>query len=123
MSFAFIYAEQLLYRGYGLPLWRPEPTKFGEVHLGDVGFVEDGRFYRLFNATRPADDQLNERGVPEGFIMLTINDSLHRHTDEQYLPPGPICTTSTTWTKVDVGASGSACAVHLSRSGRLLIRP
>ncbi|GJE91470.1 hypothetical protein PsYK624_076200 [Phanerochaete sordida] len=114
MPYAYTYAEQLLSRGYGLPLWRPEPTKFGEVQLGDVGFVEDGRFYRLFNVTRPADDPLNRFGVPEGFETLQINEELHRHVEEQYLPPGPVCTTSTTWRKVEVEASAQAPQAQVS---------
>lgn len=108
MSLASIYAKQLLSRGYGLPLWRPEPTKFGEVHMGDVGFVEDGHFYRLFNVTRSRDHPLNKWGVPDDFVMLKVDEDLHHHTEEQYLPPGPICTTSTTWDKVEVEAVGTA---------------
>lgn len=107
MSFAYIYTEQLLSRGYGLPLWRPEPTKFGEVHNGDVGFVEDGRFYRLFNVMSSPDHPLNKWGVPDDFVKLKVNEDLHFHTEEHYLPPGPICITSTTWKKVEVEATGS----------------
>ncbi|EKM53487.1 uncharacterized protein PHACADRAFT_98445, partial [Phanerochaete carnosa HHB-10118-sp] len=76
----------------------------------------DGCLYRLFNATRPVDHFLNRLGVPDDFTMLNINNDLHRHTEEQYLQPGPVCTTSTTWTKVDMGASGSAPQVGVDLS-------
>lgn len=43
-----VYAEQLVGRGYGLPLWHPEPTRYGtepcEVEIGDVGYISEGRF-------------------------------------------------------------------------------
>ena len=51
-----IYAEQLFPLGHGHALWEPEPTRFGAVQIGDVGYLRDGAFYRLFNALRPADE-------------------------------------------------------------------
>ncbi|KAF9806321.1 hypothetical protein IEO21_08727 [Rhodonia placenta] len=62
-----VYASQLFRCGEGLPLWSPEPTKHGEVLVGDVGYMRHGAFYRLFNATKAADDPINkEYGVPNG---------------------------------------------------------
>lgn len=108
MSAATTYAEQLVGRGYGLPLWHPEPTKFGEVQIGDVGYVDDGCFYRLFNAIRPASDPLNKWGVPENFVELVVNADFALHTEENYLQPGPVCTTSTAWKKTGAGVSATA---------------
>lgn len=99
------YAEQLVSRGYGLPLWYPEPSKFGEVEIGDVGFVDDGSFIRLFNALHPADHPMNARGVPEQFSILAVNGDELLHTNDQYLPPGPVCTATTTFTKTSGGLS------------------
>ncbi|CCM03868.1 uncharacterized protein FIBRA_06019 [Fibroporia radiculosa] len=65
-----VYAEQLSRIGYGYPLWDPEPTEYGEVIIGDVGFVSEGAFYRLFNATRPADDTSQKLRVPDGYRPL-----------------------------------------------------
>lgn len=68
---AQVYARELRSHNYGEPLWQPEPSQYGEVLIGDVGFIEDGRFYRLFNAALPADDPVNaEFGVPDGFSTL-----------------------------------------------------
>ena len=35
------------------------------VQVGDVGFIREGRFHRLFSALLPADDPSQELGVPE----------------------------------------------------------
>ncbi|OCH85788.1 hypothetical protein OBBRIDRAFT_807262 [Obba rivulosa] len=43
----------------GLPLWEPEPTHNGHALLGDVGFVQEDRFYRFFTTLRPANDGVN----------------------------------------------------------------
>ena len=92
-----VYAEQLVNRGYGLPLWRPEPvTPTDEVEIGDVGYVSEGEFIRLFNTMKPAGDPLNANGVPSGFVMLQPGPWLLR-SDEHHLPPGPVCTTTTTY--------------------------
>lgn len=90
---ADVYAEQLCYRGHGLPLWSPEPSKFGEVQIGDVGYVERGGFYRLFNAAFPVDHPTNRDGVPPEFEVLKINPQ-HVHKREDYLNPGPLCSRS-----------------------------
>ena len=104
---AVIYAEQLVGRGYGLPLWHPEPAEpFGEVEIGDVGYVSEGAFIRLFNAMRPADDAINAKGVPASFVMLEPNPDLLR-SGEHHLSPGPICTTTTSYREVTVEAEGS----------------
>lgn len=105
-SAAEIYANQLLPRRHGLPLWQPEPTKFGEVLIGDVGFVLEGCFYRLFNAIHPADDPVNAHcGVPPDFVPLQYNETAMLHTTVNYLPPGPLYSSSMRQIKVGGGAS------------------
>ena len=86
---ADIYAAELSSRGHGLPLWIPEPTEQGEVLIGDVGYVRRGAFYRLFNVTRPADDPINEGGVPDGFEVLNFSRRSH-HRIKDYIH-GAIC--------------------------------
>ena len=58
-----VYLEQLssLYRG--IALWEPEPVKnyYDKVSIGDVGYVYNGIFYRMFNAQLPWDDALNQK--------------------------------------------------------------
>ena len=68
-----IYAEQLFPLGYGHPLWIPEPNG-REVHIGDVGWLNEGAFRPLFNTTKPEDHPLNSRGgVPESFTPFKLS--------------------------------------------------
>lgn len=39
-----------------------------------MGYVEDGKFYRLFNARLPLDDPRNRRGVPLHYIPLEVEE-------------------------------------------------
>ena len=66
-----IYAKELQPLGYGYPLWHPEPSpEHGEVQLGDVGCVRNGRFEFLFNCMCAADEPINARGVPRHFRVF-----------------------------------------------------
>jgi len=67
-----IFREQLAIRfpSYGHALWDPSPEEPGRpVEIGDVGFIRDGKFHRLFNALNPED-------VPEGYAPL-VSESQH----------------------------------------------
>ncbi|KAI0084198.1 hypothetical protein BDY19DRAFT_997915 [Irpex rosettiformis] len=96
---ATIYAEQLSERGYGHPLWFPEPTKgldghFRDPQLGDVGYIdEDGGFRRLFNVTVGPEHELNAGGVPDGFVPINFKQEL-ADVKERFLAPGPLCSGS-----------------------------
>lgn len=103
---AEIYADQLICRRLGHPLWQPEPTKFGEVLIGDVGFVRDGCFYRLFNAIRDRDDPVNALcSVPPDFVPLQYNEAAFLRTVGDCLPPGPIYGSSIRQVSVEEGVS------------------
>jgi hypothetical protein len=58
-----VYREQLssLYHGYAL--WEPAPVKslYDKVSIGDVGYVYNGFFYRMFNVTLQWDNSKNQR--------------------------------------------------------------
>ncbi|KAI0333363.1 WD40 repeat-like protein [Cubamyces sp. BRFM 1775] len=70
-----VYAEQLFPFKHGYPLWHPEPTKHGEVEIGDVGYFREGGFYRLFNTTRPREMQ-QHFGVPDHYTPFVVNQYL-----------------------------------------------
>ena len=57
-----IYREQLSSLHHGLALWDPKPvdTQPGHVSIGDVGYLDNGAFMRMFNVTLPWDDPSNE---------------------------------------------------------------
>lgn len=68
-----IYASELVRLRYGHPLWYPEPTaEDGEIKIGDVGYIQEGAFHRLFNATHGKGDVINKDGVPDGFVPLEM---------------------------------------------------
>ena len=69
-----IYASQLVHLRYGHPLWYPEPEESGEVDIGDVGYITDGTFNRLFNARYDPNHEKNKNGVPENFDKLLVSD-------------------------------------------------
>lgn len=84
-----IYARQLFPLSYGHPLWGPEPClTFGEVQLGDVGFLKDGHFSLLFNAIQSADHPVNSlRGVPEGFRVLDVPEHMIKRRPNEITQP------------------------------------
>ena len=72
-----IFREELAirYPAHGHALWEPDPGGLYEtVQVGDVGFIREGYFYRLFNALLPRDTPLDL-------------DSPHGHDGPRYPPP------------------------------------
>jgi hypothetical protein len=60
-----IYREQLSSLCHGLALWDPKPVENlhkqpGHVSIGDVGYLDNGAFMRMFNVTLPWDDPSNK---------------------------------------------------------------
>ena len=49
LSAAEIYPSSLSILRKGYALWYPEPHETGELQIGDVGYINDGAFIRLFN--------------------------------------------------------------------------
>ncbi|KAH8103697.1 hypothetical protein DFH11DRAFT_1734619 [Phellopilus nigrolimitatus] len=70
-----IYARQMYSMKRGLGLLEPNPAvhQFDRVRVGDVGYVEFGSFYRLFNIFYDSDHEINSRGVPDDFEPLPLN--------------------------------------------------
>ena len=63
-----VYAEQLFSHGHGYPLWQPDPDRSaGEVEIADVGWINQGGFFQLFNAARDASDNQIRGSVPLSF--------------------------------------------------------
>jgi hypothetical protein len=70
----FVYRDELTSLFHGLPLWEPDPTNlYEEVSVGDVGFVREGCFIRMFNVLVPRDDPSNDSfGVPNDYHPLEL---------------------------------------------------
>ncbi|EKM58878.1 uncharacterized protein PHACADRAFT_248980 [Phanerochaete carnosa HHB-10118-sp] len=52
-----IYSSSLQTLCLGHALWYPEPHKSGEPQIGDVGFIREGAFIRLFNLDTSAPEK------------------------------------------------------------------
>ena len=88
-----IFRDQLgiKYPAFGHALWEPNSgTMFPPVEVGDVGFIREGKFHRLFNALLPEDDPSHQTfGVPEHYEPL--RPSIENHINTGMLAPCDIC--------------------------------
>jgi hypothetical protein len=70
-----IYREELgiKYPAYGHALWEPSPGgRYTSVEIGDVGFIRQGYFHRLFNILLPEDHPSHQDGVPQHHEPLVL---------------------------------------------------
>jgi hypothetical protein len=68
-----VYRDQLSALSQGLALWNPNPLKgiYSNVSIGDVGYLHEGTFVRMFNVMLPWDDPSNSTlGKPEFYRSL-----------------------------------------------------
>ncbi|KIM76680.1 hypothetical protein PILCRDRAFT_12564 [Piloderma croceum F 1598] len=72
------YANALITKGHGHPLWEPDPGEYAPVDLGDVGYLRKGAFVKLFNASKDIYDYSNRSGLPRGHRPLFIRDILRQ---------------------------------------------
>jgi hypothetical protein len=93
-----IYRERLAttYPAFGHALWEPYPEEeHGPVQVGDVGYIRQGKFHRLFNALLSADDPSHhEVPLPEHHEPLIPNVS--NHIDRGILKPDHYCSIGVT---------------------------
>lgn len=80
-----VYADQLYKLGKGYAQWQPEPTKFGEILLGDVGFLREGSFYRLFNILHDSDHPINAEAYPMALTSFSFMTVYFMRGERQYL--------------------------------------
>ncbi|EKM58886.1 uncharacterized protein PHACADRAFT_248998 [Phanerochaete carnosa HHB-10118-sp] len=52
-----IYSSSLETLHLGRALWYPEPHATGEPQIGDVGYIREGAFIRLFNVDTSAPEK------------------------------------------------------------------
>ena len=95
MSVDQIYREQLSSLFHGLALWDPKPVEDlhkrpGHVSIGDVGYLDNGAFMRMFNVTLPWDDPSNQLlGRPEKYERIKqsyLGKDNEIHDGEYYTP-------------------------------------
>ena len=98
-----IYQEQLSFLDHGLALWDPRPVKGlykqpGHVSIGDVGYLDNGTFMRMFNVTLPWDHPSNKLlgKTPDKYKRIEIelvyldNASGARSVRDTEIHPGEI---------------------------------
>lgn len=88
-----IFRDQLgiKYPAFGHALWEPNPGRlYTPVEVGDVGFIREGKFHRLFNVLLPAEHPSHERfGVPEHYEPLL--PGVADHIDSGKITPNDFC--------------------------------
>jgi hypothetical protein len=79
-----VYRDQLAALSHGLALWKPDPPRrnprrnpnltekiYENVSIGDVGYLHEGTFIRMFNVMLPWDHPMNRTlGDPEPYEPL-----------------------------------------------------
>jgi hypothetical protein len=92
------YELEMYKQGHGLGMWLPEPelvqveTSSSSPQLvpsfvspGDVGFLYNSGFFKLFNIFREPDHPSQFRGVPSTFEQLNIKD-LQTWSNARFFP-------------------------------------
>jgi len=69
-----VYREQLTSLYHGHALWDPDPANLYEkVSVGDVGYVREGYFFRMFNVLLKSDDPSNRIiGEPDPYEPVDL---------------------------------------------------
>ena len=68
-----VYQDQMATLSQGLALWNPTPPKviYDKVSIGDVGYLHEGSFVRMFNVILPWNHESNRTlGEPEPYKSL-----------------------------------------------------
>ncbi|KAF8267199.1 hypothetical protein EI94DRAFT_67557 [Lactarius quietus] len=100
-----IFRDQLAIRfpGYGHALWEPSPGDPNDVvGVGDVGYINQGKFHRLFNILLPADHPSHENfGVPDNHEQF--RPRIPRHIIPGILRPNNFFSAGVTLESDDLG--------------------
>ncbi len=83
-----VYREQLTSLFHGHALWDPDPTNmYAQVSVGDVGYVREGCFFRMFNVLLDWNDPSNYTLCePEPYTRLDLGPFVNIR--ESRLPRG-----------------------------------
>ena len=67
------YQDQLTTPSHGIALWNPNPPIeiYDKISIGDVGYLHEGSFIRMFNVMLPWSHESNRTlGEPEPYESL-----------------------------------------------------
>jgi hypothetical protein len=113
MSDSDLYSRLLFPKGYGYPLFYPqpsddlpEPARRNGTGIGDVGILtSDGSFDPIFNILRARDDPGNRFGVPPDFEQILLVPELEIRMQALYhLPGADVSNTSVSKKRLDIEA-------------------
>jgi len=93
-----IYRERLAstYPAFGHALWEPYPgVELDPVEVGDVGYIRQGKFHRLFNALLSSDHP-SHHGVPLPDHHEPLIPNVSNHIDRGVLKHDHYCSTGVT---------------------------
>ena len=82
-----VYQDQMTTLSHGLALWNPNPPKeiYDKVSIGDVGYLQEGSFIRMFNVILPWNHESNrtlgEPGPYESLSCGPFANTLKRQFD------------------------------------------
>ena len=77
-----VYQDQISTLSQGLALWNPSPLKeiYDKVSIGDIGYLQEGSFIRMFNVILPWSHQSNRTlGEPEPYESLDCGPFANTH--------------------------------------------
>lgn len=114
-----IYTGELQTLGEGDALWFPEPHSSGEIQIGDVGYIAEGAFIRLFNVISPEEFPVPDSELPDGFESLQAPRVRHMDERKRALAPGHHNSKSVVCTRVE--ASASMQVLYLISRDKILI--
>jgi hypothetical protein len=86
-----VYQDQMTTLSHGVALWNPNPPKeiYDKVSIGDVGYLHEGSFLRMFNVMLPWNHESNRTlGEPEPYQALDCGpfaNTLKRQFDKAKL--------------------------------------
>lgn len=93
-----IFREELArkFSAYGHALWEPSPGElYPPVAIGDVGYIRQGKFHRIFNVLLPEDHPTHANfRTPEYHEPLPLKMAIH--TDTGILSPNDFCSAEVT---------------------------
>ncbi|GJE94332.1 WD40 repeat domain-containing protein [Phanerochaete sordida] len=105
-----IYSSSLDSLGLGHALWEPEPNDTGEVQFGDVGFVHEGSFVRLFNLDPSVEEWKVTRWNPAYAPQALPENALKIKRNPHKLASGHYCSHGVYSTEVRGSVSVAAGA-------------
>ena len=84
-----LYAKQLLDLGYGHALFEPNPGgDYDKVRVGDVGYIQMGKFMRLFNTFESVSGESNDSGLNNDAPIALLGPQFVKTSQLEPLAPG-----------------------------------